>query len=114
LVISVGANATEAGVVYATLVDVLRQGLFRLTQAVTGIQAGLQTHAFFDQLLLAGLAGEVALGEGDGFLAGITIHRYQIAGVTGQHEVLYLTLTSFADPDHFRDATKMIANVVTR
>jgi hypothetical protein len=79
-----GADAAKAGIVHAALVDVLGQRLLGITQTLAGIQPGLQAHAVFDQLLLARLDGEVALREGDRFLARIAVLRDEVAGVAGQ------------------------------
>ena len=34
----------------------------------------------------------------------------KVAGVTGEHVVIYITLTSFSESDHFADVRKMIIN----
>lgn len=110
--IALGADASEAGIVDAAFVDVLGQYLFRFAQAVAGIEPGLQAHAILDQFLLAGLDGKVALGEGDGFLARIAVLGNQVAGVAGEHEIVDETLGAATKFDHFRDATKMVADRV--
>jgi hypothetical protein len=36
----------------------------------------------------------------------------QITGVTGEHDIMDLTLSARADPDHFVDANKMVGRAV--
>jgi len=37
----------------------------------------------------------------------------KIAGIAGEHDVIYLTLSTFRKVDHFADVSKMIGNGVT-
>jgi hypothetical protein len=55
------------------------------------LTAYVLTQTVFDQFLLAGLCGEIALGKGDGLFAWIAILGNQVAGVTGEHEVVHGT-----------------------
>jgi hypothetical protein len=70
-------------------------------------------HLVFHQFLFAGLDGEVALGEGDRFLTGVVVLGYQVAGVACEHDVFDFQLSALAMGDQFRDATKMIGDIVT-
>lgn len=76
--------------------------------------AEMQAHAVFDQFLLAGLDGEVALGKGNCFLARVAVLGDQVAGVAGEHEIFDGAFGAAADLDDFRDVTKMILRVVAR
>lgn len=110
----IAEDTAEASIVDAAFVDVLGQRFFRFAQTFASVEPGLQAHAVFDQLLLAGLDGEVALCEGDGFLAWVAVLGDQVAGVAGEHEVVDGALGTATKFDHFRDATKMVADRVTR
>ena len=49
---------------------------------------------------------EIRDGLLNGLLARITVLGNEVAGVTGQHEIVHRTLPPLAHLDHFRDATK--------
>ena len=66
-----------------------------------------------DEFRAAGLDGEVGLGEGDFLFSRISILGDEVAGVTGEHDVLDLTLGAGADFDHFPDVRKMVLNRMT-
>ena len=68
----------------------------------------MKAHPLLDQLLLSGLNCEVALGKCDGFFGWIAVLGNQLARIAGEHEVIDLPLSAFAERDHFREATKMI------
>ena len=74
----------------------------------------ISLHPVFYQFLFASLDGEVALGKGDRFLTGVAALGDQVAGVACEHEVFDFPLSALAVGYQFRDATKMIRNIVTR
>lgn len=63
------------------------------------------------QFGITGLYSKVSLRKCYLFLLWISILSNQIASVSGKHKILYFTLTSFAECDHFRDLTKMIIHI---
>ena len=58
--------------------------------------------------------GKIALGKCDRFLRGIAVLGYQVAGITGKHEVFYFSLSALAVGNQFRDGTKMIVAIEFR
>lgn len=112
--VAFGSNPAKSDIIHAPLVNVLGEFLLRFPQPIPCLQPSLETHPPFDQLLLSRLDRKVALGEGDGLLARITVLSDEIAGIAGQHEVLNFALSTLSNIDHFRDATKMIAFRVIR
>lgn len=68
-------------------------------------------YAVFDKLDLSSLHREVPLSKGNLFLAWISILSDQVAGKPREHEVINWTFGSTPNPDHFRDATKMVVRV---
>ena len=69
--------------------------------------------ALLDDLLLARLHREVSHGKGDLVLARIAVLRDQIAGVTGERQIIDFAARSRADFDHFPDVRKMVHNWVS-
>jgi hypothetical protein len=63
-------------------------------------------------LCAACLHKEIALRGRDFWFAWITVHRDEIAGKTREELVDHLTLTAFANLDHFRAAAKMIRSLL--
>lgn len=106
--VALGTDAAVTTVIDSPLEDVLRKLFLGCTKPVTGLESGQQIEALFNEFDLAGLNGKVALCEGDLLFLGIAVHRYKIAGVAGEHEVVNFALATFADGYHFRDLTKMI------
>ena len=62
---------------------------------------------------LAYFHGEITLCKGYFLLLGVAILSYQVAGIAGEHKVLYLALCALGQCYHFRDLTKMIINIDT-
>ena len=60
------------------------------SQLVAGLKPAHELHPLFDQFLLAGLNGEVALGKGDRLLSRVAVLGDQVAGVAGEHEIFDL------------------------
>lgn len=66
-----------------------------------------------DKLGAAGLNCEVILGEGDFRFSWVAILCDKVTGVTGQHYVIYLTLSTFGHIYRFADISKMIGERFT-
>ena len=66
-----------------------------------------------DHFLLAGLDGEVGLGEGNLLLGRIAVLGDQVAGIARQSNIVDFPLGTRAEIDHFPDIKKMVLGVVT-
>lgn len=56
----------------------------------------------------AGLHCKVVLSKGYLGLTRVAILRNKIAGITRQHDIIYLTHSARAKGDHFADVSKMV------
>lgn len=81
-------------------------------QLLAGLDALPVGEPLLDQLLLAGLNGEVRHREGHFLLLRIAVLRDAVTGVPGEGGVLDLALRTRAEPDHLVDVNKMVGNVL--
>jgi hypothetical protein len=61
----------------------------------------------------SGLLGELGLRKRNFLFLRITVLRNQVAGISGQHDVTNLTLTTRTKFDHFPDISKMVGDIMT-
>lgn len=94
--------------------DGVRQLLFRFAEFFARCHTLRLQQALLDYLGSPGLDCEIGLGEGDLLLSRIAILRDEIAGVSGQHDVVDLSLTTQTEIDHFPDVGKMVTEFMTR
>ncbi len=66
-----------------------KMGHVCIFQFFPGLHAFHQAQPLFNQLLFSRLYREVRLGESDGFFRWVAVLGDEIAGVAGQHNVLY-------------------------
>jgi hypothetical protein len=88
----------------------LGEFLFTGCQFFAGENALSFQQPLLDQLGSSGLDCEIRLGKGDFFFPWITILCDQVAGVTRKHDVIYLTLATGPEIDHFVDVNKMVSD----
>lgn len=110
----VALAADEGKILIATglLEDEVGEFLFRVREFPAGGDALCFEQALFDEFRPAGLDGEVGLGKGDLLLPGVAVLGDEVAGVTGEHDVVDLAFRSLGQLDQFVDVNKMIGNGV--
>ncbi len=61
-----------------------------------------------DELRSPGLYGKIGLGKYDLLLLGIAILGVELAGITGEHDIVDFSLAARPKGDHFVDVNKMV------
>ena len=111
--VAFAANPREALVVAETVEDDPRKLLLRPGEPPAGTDPFRLGQPLLDDLLLAGLDGEVGLGKGDLLLGRVAVLSDQVAGVAGEGDVLDLPLGAGTKIDHFADIGKMVLRIIT-
>lgn len=106
--ISLAADSAKTFVHLQPLKNDARQFLFRLGEFLPDADAFRFGHALLDYFLFPGLYREIGLCKGDGLLAGIAVLGDEVAGISGQADILDFTTGPRPQVDHFAYMRKMV------
>ena len=108
--VAFGADYGKSLVVHASFIQNTRKFALGFLQFSTRFYALHFQQSLLDEFGAAGLYREIGLGKGNLRFSWVSILGYKIASVTGEHNVIYLTLSAFPCNYHLIDVNKMIAD----